>query len=122
MHKCTQVGELEKENAQLIAQLAGQVASMCDAENRANEIQNEYVKVRKVAKMLEDKLAAMDSLHQQASGVKIALARRLEKLILENRCLRQDAQELESDVAALEQVRLGCVGLRSRAKRAFGQE
>ena len=47
-----------------------------------------------VVKLLQDQLA------EQTSGVKIALARRLESLILENKALKQNISELNDQLAA----------------------
>lgn len=79
---------------------------MMEAENRANDreaesnmMQKENISLKseitamkdtreelnKKCKTLEQKMVAMETLAEQASGVKIALAKRLEELILENR-------------------------------------
>uniref|UniRef100_A0A7S2WSN5 Myosin motor domain-containing protein n=1 Tax=Mucochytrium quahogii TaxID=96639 RepID=A0A7S2WSN5_9STRA len=97
------VANLEKENKDIQIQIGSYIEKMCDAENRANEIQNDYVKLRKTNKNLQDKMDAMELLAQQASGVKIALAKRLESLILENRTLRQDQTDAEELVGKLQQ-------------------
>jgi len=93
-----------KENRDTIeAQVERHIEHMCEAENRANSLESNYQKLRKANQNLEDQLAAMETLNQQASGVKIALARRLEQLIKENMSLRSDKTETEDTVRRLEQ-------------------
>jgi len=103
------IEDVEQENAALIQQLEQHIGRMCDAENRANDLHNDYNNLRRQSKaleeelletqqeknQLEEKLQAMETMHMKASGVKIALARRLEELILKNRSLEAEKLELE---------------------------
>lgn len=98
-----EISDLEEEKTMLIDQLREFTEKMMDAENRANSYQNETAKFRNSNRDLMEKLKSMETLSEQASSVKIKLARRLEGLILENRTLRQEMNEAEERVAKLEQ-------------------
>ena len=93
---------------------------MMEAENRANDREAESNKLQKdnislkseissmkdtreelnkKCKTLEQKMVAMETLAEQASGVKIALAKRLEELILENRSTNATLVTLKDKVS-----------------------
>ncbi|GBG34344.1 Myosin-6 [Hondaea fermentalgiana] len=98
-----EVSALSEEKDEVLAQLREFTERMMDAENRANTYQNDAVALRKANRELYDKLQSMETLSDQASSVKIKLARRLEGLILENRTLRQEMNDYESTIARLTQ-------------------
>jgi len=97
---------LKKKSVDVEEKLAAYVTRMCDAENRANEHHNEFValkndnrKLVETTRKLEEKLDAMEILAEQASGVKIALAKRLEELILENRALNGSVKNSKDEIS-----------------------
>jgi len=66
------------------------VTKMCEAQNQVMEREREILKLRVDNRDLRSKNESMETLTEQASSVKIALAKRLEQLILENRQLRAE--------------------------------
>ena len=75
--------------------------------NATNESNNKDSMIRKLSKEIADlkeKADAMDQLAEQTSGVKIALARRLETLIMENKALKQNLSELQDQLAASQDI------------------
>jgi len=84
-------------------QLRNTIERMCEAENRYNEAHAEVVRLRRTNQDLVEKHSAMEQLNTQSSSVKIKLARRLQALILENRTLRTEKDELDQENARMQQ-------------------
>eukprot|EP00924_Labyrinthula_sp_SR-Ha-C_P013543 augustus_masked-scaffold_5-processed-gene-6.34-mRNA-1 protein AED:0.10 eAED:0.10 QI:0/-1/0/1/-1/1/1/0/1165 len=90
--------ELKKENGDAKEKLNGYISRMCEAENRANESETRIKELADDVEVLKNKLSSMNLMAEQASTVKIALAKRVEELILERKAFSKEGKILKEKV------------------------
>lgn len=105
--------DYKRANFDMQERISSYITKMCDAENRANELDADlqkkvdhttkleatHVQMLKQKVEIERRLKSMEVITEQASGVKIALAKRLEELLVEKKKLQSFNKKLREKIA-----------------------